>query len=177
MATRGEAALCHLEFTVLVEVADEPCELVWEDDVTAAAVGQNILHTIRYRGGTGGLQTDEWNIFLYDRSDDLPNGTARAAGTLASPLASGLPAITDETPGAPLPGKPVLTADEQTAYNANPTAPAGIRSNVYIGPGGKTDTWWRGSFRWLVPSETDADAIRMHETATFYGRIEMVRNT
>ena len=167
---------CYVDFTFTVE--HEPnCELEIDDTTDTYPGGTAEIHFL-YRNlirageavGTG------WNIYLYDRSDTLEDGTQRPEGLkTTNPPIAGLPTATGITPSTPkLEYKPVLTASQIKSYNSGLFS--NIPNDVHVGAG-VSDTFWRGECRFVAPRTSDqgeTNAVAIHTNTVFYGAIELI---
>ena len=174
MATRGSAVKCDLDFSVAIDIEDKNCQLEWNDQVTKGTPGEPVTQIVQFRRGTGALATSTWNVYLYDRTDGLPNGNARPAGTKTAPLANGLPSINRNNLPAlgGLTHRPFLTSSEYSDYVAG-TLTSKLGAKIYATS--QTDTWWLAEFDFDVPSKSEVDDnLRVHDDVTFLGAVEMI---
>ena len=172
MPTREPEVLCETDFTMTIVHAMCVMEL---QKVSSGGPGEKATVYWIYRNGTGDDQGRNWNVYLYDRDDTLPDGTERPAGTKQTdPPIPGLfhpNSITPETPK--LLTKPQLSDAEVIAWKGGDFDELPV--DVHVGEN-ETDTYWIGSAVFYIPNtlnngELEVKAI--HESVVFYGAVEM----
>lgn len=193
MATRGSAVCDHDDFTLVVRYAED-CDIhvFAEYEASNLQPGNAAIDmAAKYNGGTtGGREASSFNIYLFNRDDPLPDGSARTggAGTKNSPHTP-LPEIPTSSikPSVPKAGSPnIPTARAEQALAANP---AGLGFNAWIQWDGSLaviekhpqtlviETSW--IVEWKVGPFPDSDAntpanVRIHQDTTFKGSAELV---